>query len=133
MIILMLPLAVSLNAGHLLGHGAFFSSGLPGGLDYLMLVLVKLGFMESIQEKKINSIIQSWIRAPGCLFHSLFTWSYMMQFEQNHTFLKYDWMVYVAGGVVASTFFWNAMYFQRRVVANYAIKEQEIKQSKVKQ
>jgi hypothetical protein len=74
MIVLMLPLAVALNPGHLLGHGAFFASGLPGGIDYFMLVLVKLNLISSLQEKSANSFIQTYLRAPFCCYHSLFVW-----------------------------------------------------------
>ena len=124
MIVLMLPLAVALNAGALLGHGAWFSSGLPGGLDYLMLVLVKANVMESLTEKRLNSFIQTWIRAPGCLYHALFTWiGWRNQFAQvaQGSYLP-EWAVLPALMVVVMTFFWNGMYFQQRVVANYAIR-----------
>ena len=58
MVVIMLPLAYALVPGHLLGHGAFYASGLPGGIDYLMLVLVKKGWMKSIDEKRYNEKIQ---------------------------------------------------------------------------
>ncbi len=74
MIFIMLPLAVLLNPGHLLGHGSFWASGLPGGIDYLMLVLVKVNLMPSVEEKRINSIIQTYVRAPFCCYHALFVW-----------------------------------------------------------
>ena len=46
----------------------FFSCGLPGGLDYAMLFAVKHGWMASITEKKYNSTINNWLRAPGIIF-----------------------------------------------------------------
>lgn len=58
MVVVMLPLAYCMVPGHLLGHGAFYASGFPGGVDYLMLVLVKKGWMCSIDEKKYNTYIQ---------------------------------------------------------------------------
>ena len=124
MILLMLPLAVALNAGALLGHGAWFSSGFPGGLDYLMLVLVKYSFMDSLREKQMNSFIQTWIRAPGCIYHSLWTWiGWRIHYDYvvANSYLP-SWAVSPALFVVMITFFWNGMYFQTRVVANYAIK-----------
>ena len=72
MIVIVLPFAYAMQPGPMLNHGCFFASGLPGGIDYLMLVCVKRGWMESINEKKYNSIIQTWIRNPGMLFHALF-------------------------------------------------------------
>lgn len=127
MIVVMLPLAVGLNAGSLLGHGAFFASGLPGGLDYLMLVLVKARVMESMTEKKWNTVIQTWVRAPGCLFHALFVWlalrdETLHQWVLNHSYLP-PWGVYFACFVVMTTYYWNAMYFQQRVAQNYAVRQ----------
>ena len=46
----------------------------PGGVDYAMLVAVKKGWMTSDSEKKYNSIIQLWIRAPGCIIHSVLSY-----------------------------------------------------------
>lgn len=54
----MLPCAYAVQPGAFLAHGAFFASGLPGGIDYLMLVLVKAGYIESITEKRWNDSIQ---------------------------------------------------------------------------
>jgi hypothetical protein len=57
MIVIMVPMAWLLQPGPILGHGAFFASGLPGGLDYVMLIMVKQGWMSSLTEKRINSNI----------------------------------------------------------------------------
>ena len=37
----------------------------PGGLDYVLLVLIKWGWVSKQTEKKLNRLIQLWIRAPG--------------------------------------------------------------------
>jgi hypothetical protein len=36
-----------------------------GGVDYLLLTLVKLGWMDAELEKKFYVIISVWIRGPG--------------------------------------------------------------------
>lgn len=36
-----------------------------GGLDYVMLVMIKLGWLTKMQEKEYNYYIQLWLRAPG--------------------------------------------------------------------
>ena len=43
----------------------FFMTGLPGGIDYLMLVVVKKGYMERLKQKAICSCINTWMRTPG--------------------------------------------------------------------
>jgi hypothetical protein len=67
MVIIMLPMAYVMVPGHLLGHGSFYASGLPGGLDYLMLVLVKKGWMRSIDEKHYNVYIQVCVCVCVCV------------------------------------------------------------------
>ena len=74
MIVIMLPCGYLVRPGPLLGHGAFWSSGLPGMLDYMLLICVKKKWINSITEKKINSYLQLWVRQIGCIFHSLLVW-----------------------------------------------------------
>jgi hypothetical protein len=77
---------------------SFFLSGLPGGLDYFMLALVKHGWLSSDSEKKYNARVmvgagcrghlqdsrrpaQVWIRSPGCMLcaYSIYSsWRYRM-------------------------------------------------------
>eukprot|EP00729_Bicosta_minor_P004377 gene4377-27122_t len=135
MCIIMLPLAWLLQPGPLLGHGAFFASGLPGGLDYVMLIMVKQGWMQSLTEKKINTSIMVWLRAPGCLYHAVFAWMCTIDIHKrrnggetgiilvNSPFPQ-DSLIWldIALLVTVGTFFWNGLFFMERVVANYATK-----------
>jgi hypothetical protein len=43
----------------------FFMTGLPGGIDYAMLVVVKKGYMDRLKQKAICSSINTWMRTPG--------------------------------------------------------------------
>ena len=45
-----------------------FMTGLPGGIDYAMLVLVKTGRLQRLTQKSITSSINTWLRAPGHVF-----------------------------------------------------------------
>ena len=47
--------------------GVWFMSGLPGAIDYFLLWLVKMGYFDSMLEKKIYVWLSVWIRAPGCV------------------------------------------------------------------
>lgn len=131
MIIVMSPVAYALMPGLLLGHGAFYASGLPGGIDYLMLVMVKKGWMQSMTEKKYNCFIQLWIRAPGCIIHSVLT--YVSQVEVYKMIekgelpskggnmmplipLNYIWL---GSFVVWFTMYWNGLYFLDRVIRSH--------------
>jgi len=43
----------------------FFVSGLPGGIDYFLLFLVKYGAMNPTREKELNVYLNMWCRSPG--------------------------------------------------------------------
>jgi len=45
----------------------FFLSGLPGGIDYFLLFLVKKNIVSSIFEKRVYVYISTYIRSPGCV------------------------------------------------------------------
>jgi hypothetical protein len=145
MVVVMLPMAWVMQPGPLLGHGAFWASGLPGGLDYVMLVMVKKGWLDSLTEKRINGQIMVWIRCPGCLYHALFCWLAMSDVarrkEAGETMLlpfsplpQTSFYVNMCLGVVLTTFFWNGLYFMERVVANHAVRaaEQRLKAKNAK-
>jgi hypothetical protein len=44
------------------------AAGLPGGVTYFLLVRVKLGALSALQEKRITSLLNTWLRAPGLIF-----------------------------------------------------------------
>lgn len=44
----------------------FFISGLPGGVDYVMLVLLKNGMTDKLTCKRLSSKLNVWLRGPGC-------------------------------------------------------------------
>jgi len=52
----------------------FFGTGLPGGIDYLLLSLVKQGKLGALNEKKINSYLNTFIRIPGLVLTSYLIW-----------------------------------------------------------
>jgi hypothetical protein len=41
------------------------TAGLPGGVTYLLLVRVKLGTFPALEEKRITSLLNTWLRCPG--------------------------------------------------------------------
>ena len=47
--------------------GLWFLSGFPGLIDYSMLYCVKMGFIKSITQRYIYTLISAYIRSPGCL------------------------------------------------------------------
>ena len=91
--------------------GCFFISGLPGGCTYLMLGLVKLGWMRSIKEKRITANLNSWVRVPGILITSFLC--YQACIYANHSLPSAYWML---PSMLLGPF--NALYYNKQAVAN---------------
>jgi hypothetical protein len=92
----------------------FFLNGLPGGIDYVMLVLVKYGIIRPIREKELNSYLNIWIRSPGILIgtHNLYL-----------TIIYSNYKPYAITKLMAILILvWNAQYFTYRVIGNYFTK-----------
>ena len=61
------PLGLFFEPGPVQNTVGFFICGVPGGLDYAMLALVKLRRMSPLTEKVWNARINVWLRSPGLL------------------------------------------------------------------
>ena len=96
-----------------------------------MLVAVKQGWMQKIDEKRWNSRIMVWLRAPGCVYHALFCWLAIVDITKReaagevmllpHSPLpQTPFHINLCLWVVCITFFWNGLFFMERVVANHA-------------
>jgi len=92
----------------------FFVCGLPGGLDYLMLALVKEGRMAKTQHKHYQAKVNVWMRAPGiiatCAIH-LFGLMRVWSAPGTPASAK------VIGVLDVVLIGWNGLYYMERVVA----------------
>jgi len=93
--------------------GAFFISGLPGGLTYLMLAMVKLGWMNSIKEKRVTANLNSWVRVPGILITSFLV--YQAAIYGNHSLNVWFMVPSMLLGP------YNALYYNKQAVANFTV------------
>lgn len=91
----------------------FFLSGLPGGIDYFLLLLVKLGCIPSRTEKQVNVYLNLCIRIPGLLFLASIIYV-NMHFHQNLAGLPL-----FVGWIAVLSNVWNGLYFGNRVFASY--------------
>jgi hypothetical protein len=92
---------------------ALFISGLPGGISYFCLGLIKVGAMSKMAEKRLSANLNVWVRAPGIL---------------SATMILYQSCVYgivqVPVWVIALQLLlppYNALYYSKQSVANYAV------------
>ena len=68
------PLGFWYQAGPVQNAIAMFICGLPGGLDYIMICLVKHGLMDPLLEKRYNARINVWMRSPGLIVTAYTVW-----------------------------------------------------------
>ena len=100
---------------------AFYISGLPGGIDYFLLGLIKVKMLEPMKEKRINANLNTWLRAPGILMTTILLFASL----RAGVHLK-------PGQAPTSAPVWaivmqlilppyNALYYGKQAVANYAV------------
>jgi hypothetical protein len=128
-------LAFSLSADELFHHalfiptigamGQYFSwgalqgaigtqlSGLPGGIDYLMLVLVKHNRVNVMAQKRLSASLNVYLRGP------IIT---ILSFILLQSYLYKRTTVPLAFGLlVMGTAAFNALYYTKQSVANFAL------------
>eukprot|EP01130_Rhizamoeba_saxonica_P018211 TRINITY_DN9038_c0_g1_i2.p1 TRINITY_DN9038_c0_g1~~TRINITY_DN9038_c0_g1_i2.p1 ORF type:complete len:120 (-),score=13.84 TRINITY_DN9038_c0_g1_i2:16-375(-) len=86
----------------------FGLTGLPGGLDYLLLTLVKIDKLDYIREKELNVTIQVWVRVPVLLLgDGLWLQAYIMG--------ELPWQTIIIGFLQT----WNALYFMHDTLKSF--------------
>eukprot|EP00049_Salpingoeca_infusionum_P004384 m.78656 g.78656 ORF g.78656 m.78656 type:complete len:248 (+) comp12541_c0_seq1:87-830(+) len=132
MIFITTPSGYFTQPGYKFMHGAFYATGLPGGIDYAMLVAVKKGWMSSLTEKKYNAILQQWIRAPGLVIDTFLVWLHAREYHRRYMagmvpistetpayeMLPY-WFLMLMFAVDAVILYWNGLYFASRVLRSH--------------
>jgi hypothetical protein len=88
----------------------FFISGLPGGIDYALLTLVKTGVIHSMTEKRINVYLNMWVRGPGLI--AVVVLNYVGYLYSDHTIPRWPCLI---GGLLVM---FNGQYYSERVVAS---------------
>lgn len=97
-----------------LGMCMFFTTGLPGGLNYLLCFLYKNNWILTKQKQiEYNTWIQSWLRCPGITVTSGFVLQHVMK---HSPFLSLE---YFMGFAIFLILFWNGIFFQNEVLKSY--------------
>jgi hypothetical protein len=110
-----LPIGAMLNGGTLLGYSLFFTTGLPGGIDYVLLFLTRNGWLSRRFEKRVNAEINVWIRSPGCVSLAAFVCV-------ANAYNRDQSMLAATGALMTAALnYWNGQYFMRQVVMNTAL------------
>jgi len=113
---LALTLAHQYDTGRLINYSLFFTTGLPGIVDYFLLFLVKNDKLDALSEKKVNALINLWIRAPGCISHSVLTLLVYNLYKDTQLSGYFEQFGYILTALIT---FWNGIYFMNKVVTSY--------------
>jgi len=100
------------TGGSLNCFGCFFLSGLPGGIDFVLLTLVKNGWMDPLAEKKWNSTINTWMRGPSMAIYAFVAWE---NWITGRTAALPTWSLIVVAGL----HFTNGQYYSQMAIGNY--------------
>ena len=111
-----LVLAHQYETGRLINYSLFFTTGLPGMVDYFLLFLVKNDKLDYLYEKKVNNYINLWIRAPGCISHSVLTLLVYNLYKDTQLSGYFEQFGYILTALIK---FWNGIYFMNKVVTSY--------------
>lgn len=113
MIAIALPIGTFLDTHTLTGVSLFFTTGLPGGIDYALLFGVRNGWVGRMTEKSVNRALNVWIRSPGCAAHAALSFAFLLP--------RFAWDApSVLATVAPLLVYWNGQYFMGQVVADYA-------------
>lgn len=110
MIGIALPIGVCVDAGPLLGFSLFFTTGLPGCIDYFLLFLTRNRRLDRDSEKVINAFLNTWIRAPGTCSHAILTFIFINNY---YSIFSWNWCI---GFITAILNYWNGQYFMAQIV-----------------
>lgn len=119
MVALALPIGIFTPSSTFLGYSLFFSTGLPGGIDYLLLFLQRNGALSRMTEKRVNRWLNVWIRSPGCISHAALSAAYALSTPTYHPFYHSLFLI------PSALMLWNGQYFMNQVVKDLAEREME--------
>ena len=110
-----LPVGNYIQSGLLLNYSLFFLTGLPGGIDYILLFLNRNNLLiDKYTEKTINSFLNLWIRMPGCISHSTLT---LIMYNKNKHLYSLDIKCLII--MVLLLVLWNGIYFMNQIIRNH--------------
>jgi hypothetical protein len=101
------------ECGTTMNLGIFFLTGLPGGIDYVLLVLVKQGVIDRMTEKRWFVHINVWLRAPAL---SVF---WMIGFQTWHKGTHTTPTAFVFA--ITLLIFFNGQYYSQQAIEAHAV------------
>ena len=94
----------------------FIMCGLPGGLDYILLVLYKYGTINALTEKNINRWLNLLIRMPGMM---LVSWYIFLNVYSGNIIWR-DYLLMIISSLIMTI---NSIYYCNKTVGNFHVRK----------
>lgn len=106
------------DGGASINFGAFFLCGLPGGINYVLLVAVKERALAPLTQKLWDARINTWLRAPPMSVFAFMQWQVWLAGVRSSPWLHPAAVAFFTI-VVAGLHFFNGFYFAEQSIGNY--------------
>jgi hypothetical protein len=93
--------------------GAFFLTGLPGGIDYVLLTLNYHGVVTRATEKRINANLNQWLRGPAMTVALIVGW--LNLYHGTHGAPTWSLIL------TCALYFYNGQYYARQAIESYTL------------
>jgi hypothetical protein len=120
-----IPAGLASATTPLMGYALFFTTGLPGGISYAALFLQRNGWLGRMVEKRVNTAMNVWIRAPGSASLAAYVLAWTLSSPAADA-----WGITLSS-LAAALVAWNGQYFMQQAVADLARREAEELQHQV--
>ena len=111
-----IPACLACNMGPVVNLMHFFVLGLPGGIDYALLSLVKMQRLSPLREKSLNCTLNLWLRSPGIVMCT--TLGYL-QLCFVRTLYAMPVLELGCRALLLTLFPWNCQFFLDRVIRSH--------------
>lgn len=119
-------IGVALPIGKMISLSNLGMCGLPGGIDYALLILVKRKLIEPITEKRVNRYLNLLIRFPIQMFLAYIVIS--SHFNGNEAFQQFSYPTLAIIVACSALQLLNCIYYTMKVIENYAIHRKDAEQ-----
>jgi len=108
-----LPIGCMVDGHCLTGMALCMTTGFSGGVDYILLTLVRNGMLHKKIEKRINAFMNVWIRSPGCVATATLITAHVLSIPD----ISQIQIIFAL--LPAILVYWNGQYFMEQVVTDY--------------
>jgi len=118
-----LPVGYAVDGHCATGMALCMTTGFSGGIDYVLLALVRNGLLDKKIEKRVNTFMNVWIRSPGCMATATLIVAQVLSIPDITPTQRFFALL---PGILV---YWNGQYFMEQVVTDYIINEATVRRN----